>query len=275
MTLIGAAVLPTTGQSWASAISGFETATGRKMPVRRVYDGTPPASVAAGQLAREVGQGRKIVYSIKPTSSTSLTTLGSLAASIADSGLDVDLILHHEPVDDYSDGADYVAMYRRACVPFLEAGIPTGVCYTNWSVNLPYDNADSALAHFWPGDDVVVFASIDEYPFNEIPATGSTSTKDATPMELRCRRIEQWCDARGIPLGLAEYGVDKTWDPKRADNWLRSVTTWARRRQLDGLPLWWMTYFSCVASPYDWTITNRPEYVDAYTDSYRIIDGSA
>jgi hypothetical protein len=269
MTLVGAAVLPTTGQTWVQAITAFETATGRALPVRRCYDSTPPSSVAAGQLAKDVGTGRKVVYSIKATSSTSLSTLGSLAASIVDAELDVDLILHHEPVDDYTNGADYIAMYQRNCVPFRDAGIPVGVCYTNWSCNLPYSDADSALAHFWPGDDVVDFVSIDEYPYNEI-----TSTKDATPMELRCRRIEQWCDARGLELGLAEYGVDIAWDPKKADNWLRSVTTWARRRVVEGNPLRWMTYFSCdpTDSPYNWTITNKQEYVDSYIDSYRILD---
>jgi len=269
MTLVGAAVVPSAGQSWASAITGFEAATGRPMPVRRTYDSTTPSSVAASQLNHEVGQGRRTVHSIKCTASTSLSTLESLAASIVDACLDVDLILHHEPVDNYTDGADYVAMYRRNCVPFREAGIPVGVCYTNWSVNLAYADADSALAHFWPGEDVVDFVSIDEYPFNEI-----TSTKDAVPMELRCRRIEQWCDARGIDLGLAEYGVDGSWDAKRADAWLRSVTRWAQLRASLGKPLRWMTYFSCIASPYDWRITNKPEYVDSYVDSYRILDGS-
>jgi hypothetical protein len=269
MTLVGAAVLPTTGQSWADTIAGFESATRRPMPVRRVYDGAPPSSVAGGQLKHDVGQNRKVVYSIKPTISTSLDLLAGLAASIKDAGLDVDLIIRHEPVDEFVDGADFVALYRRNCVPFLEAGIPVGVCYTNWSVNLPYSDPDSALAHFWPGGDVVKFAAIDEYPYNEI-----TSTKDATPMELRCRRIEQWCDARGVSLGLAEYGVDITWDPKKADAWLRSVTRWADLRAGLGRPLRWMTYFSCdpTDSPYNWTLTNKPEYVDAYVDSYRILD---
>ena len=267
MTLIGAAVIPATGQSWAEAIAEFEAATGRPMPVRRCYDSTPPASIAGGQLKNDVGL-RASVYSIKPTMSTPISTLDALAADIAASGHSVDVILHHEPVDDMS-GPDFIALYQRCAPSFREAGIPVGVCFTNWSCNLPYSDPQSALAHYWPGDDLVDFLAIDEYPIGEI-----TSTKDATPMEQRTRRVCQFAAARGIPLGLAEYGVDASWDAKKADNWLRSVTDWAQARAVAGTPLRFMTYFSCVSSPYDWRLTNRPEYVDSYVDSYTIL-GSA
>src|SRR5690242_7133473 len=93
VTLIGAAVTPTTGQSWADAINDFEAAIGWPLPVRRAYDKTVPSSVAASALSHDVGQDRRVVYSIKPTISTSLSTLGSLAADLAEQGLDVDLIL--------------------------------------------------------------------------------------------------------------------------------------------------------------------------------------
>jgi hypothetical protein len=68
------------------------------------------------------------------------------------------------------------------------------VCFTNWSCNLAYSDSQSALAHYWPGDGLVDFIAIDEYPIGEI-----TSTKDATPMEQRARRVAQFADARGIP----------------------------------------------------------------------------
>jgi hypothetical protein len=265
MTLIGAAVTPTTGQTWAQAITAFETATGRPMPVRRCYDGAPPTSVAGGQLAKDLGQ-RASVYSIKPTMTTPIATLEALAADIVATGHPCDVIIYHEPVDNFSNAADFIALYQRSAAPFRSAGVPVGVCFTNWSCNLPYSDPQSALAHYWPGDSQVDFLAIDEYPIGEI-----TSTKDATPMDARTRRVCQFADARGIPLGLAEYGVDTAWDVKKSDTWLRSVTTWAQARETAGTPLRFMTYFSCISSPYNWTITNKAEYVDAYTDSYRIL----
>lgn len=268
MTLIGAAVTPTSGQSWAQAITAFETATGRPMAVRRCYDGAPPTSVAGGQLSKDAGL-RASVYSIKPTMTTPIATLDSLAADIAAevaaTGFSCDVIIYHEPVDNMS-GADFVALYQRSAPSFRAAGVPVGVCFTNWSCNLAYSDTQSALAHYWPGDGLVDFIAIDEYPIGEI-----TSTKDATPMEQRARRVAQFADARGIPLGLAEYGVDVTWDVKKSDNWLRSVTTWAQMREAAGTPLRFMTYFSCISSPYNWTISNKQEYVDSYIDSYRIL----
>lgn len=269
MTLIGAAVTPATGQTWAQAITAFETATGRPMPIRRSYDGAPPATVAAGQLAKDAGL-RASVYSIKPTMATPVATLDALAADIAanveTTGNPIDVIIYHEPVDNMI-GQAFTDLYQRSAPPFRAAGVPVGVCYTNWSCNLPYSDTQSALAHYWPGDGLVDFLAIDEYPLNEI-----TSTKDATPMEMRCRRAEQFADARGIPLGLAEYGVDSAWDVKKADNWLRSVTTWARARAELGVPLRWMNYFSVnTAGQFSYAITNKQEFVDSYVDSYRIL----
>lgn len=272
MTLVGAAVTPASGQTWPQAIASFEAATGRPMPVRRCYDSTPPTSVAGGQLKYDVGQ-RASVYSIKPTMSTPIATLDALAADIVATGHACDVIIYHEPVDNMT-GQAFIDLYQRSAPSFRAAGVPVGVCYTNWSCNLPYSDSQSALAHYWPGDGLVDFIAIDEYPIGEIPAAGSTSTKDATPMDARTRRVCQFADARGIPLGLAEYGVDTTWDVKKSDAWLRSVGDWAQARNAAGKPLRFMTYFSCVASPYNWVITNHLEQVDAYTDSYRIL-GSA
>lgn len=269
MTPVGAAVIPASGQTWPQAIAAFETATARPMPVRRCYDGAPPTSVAGGQLKYDLGV-RKSVYSIKPTMSTPIATLDALAADIVATGHDCDVIIYHEPVDNMT-GPDFIALYQRCAPSFRAAGVPVGVCYTNWSCNLAYSDPTSALAHYWPGDGLVDFIAIDEYPIGEIPAAGSTSTKDATPMDARTRRVCQFADARGIPLGLAEYGVDTTWDVKKSDAWLRSVSDWAQARADAGRPLRWMTYFSCMASPYDWRITNRPEFADAYADSCHIL----
>jgi hypothetical protein len=268
MTLVGAAVTPKTGQTWVQAIAEFETLTDRPAPVRRCYDGTPPSSIQGGQLKSDVGV-RKSVYSLKATMSTPISTLEALAADIENAGHPVDLIPYHEPVDNMAGDA-FIALYQRTAAPFRAAGIPVGPCFTNWSINLPYSDSQSALAHYWPGDDWVDFLAIDEYPRNEI-----TSTKDATPMELRARRACQFADARGIPLGLAEYGVDISWDVKKSDNWLRSVTDWAQMRAALGRPLRWMCYFSVydpnAAPPNNYLLSNKQEYVDSYIDSYRIL----
>jgi hypothetical protein len=267
MTPIGAAVTPTTGQTWAQAITAFETATGRPMPVRRCYDGAPPTSVAGGQLSKDLGL-RASLYSIKPTISTPLSTLQLLAADIVANSHPCYVIIYHEPVDNMV-GADFIALYQRSCAPFRDQGIPVGVCYTNYSCNLPYSDPKSALHGYWPGDSLVDFIAIDEYPTNEI-----TSTKDALPMDQRTRRVTEFADARNIPLGLAEYGVDSSWDTAKADRWLRSVTDWAEMRATEGRPLPWACYFSINNSTGNWAITNKAEFVDSYTDSYRIL-GSA
>lgn len=270
MTLIGAAVTPKTGQTWASAITDFETTTSRPMQVRRCYDGAPPASLAAGQMSKDVGL-RASVYSVKPTMTTPTATLESLAASIIDASHPCDVIIYHEPVDNMSGDA-FIALYQRSAAPLRAAGVSVGVCFTNWSCNLPVADSQSALAHYWPGDGIVDFLAIDEYPIGEIPAAGSTSTKDATPMDVRTRRVCQFADARGIQLGLAEYGVDSTWDVAKSEKWLRSVTDWGNARAVAGKPLRWACYFSSdVGGNYRLTAT---EHVSAYTDGARILGGA-
>ncbi|GAA4226612.1 hypothetical protein GCM10022254_12140 [Actinomadura meridiana] len=262
MTLVGAAVTPVRGQGWGDAIGAFESLTGRALPVRRCYDGAPPASVGGGQLRYDVG-ARKSVYSFKPTMRTPIATLEGLAADIVERGHDCDVIIFHEPVDDMS-GQAFVRLYRRSAPPFRRAGVPVGVCFTNWSCNLPYSDPRSALRHYWPGEGLVDFVAIDEYPIGEI-----TSNGDATPMDVRTRRVCQFADARGVPLGLAEYGVDVSWDVRKSERWLRSVTDWGRARAAHGKPLRWVCYFhSDVGGHYR---LSHAEHLDAYRDTARAL----
>lgn len=264
MTLVGAAVTPKSGQTWPQAIGEFETLTGRLLPIRRCYDSGVPSSIGSSKMQYDLGH-RASIWSFKPTMSTSLATLEALVTSIVSAGHPCDVIVYHEPVDNMP-GEDFIALYRRSCAPFRDAGIPIGVCYTNYSCNLPYSDVKSALPAFWPGEDVVDFVAIDEYPVGEI-----TSTKDALPMDQRTRRVCQFADARGVPVGLAEYGVDGAWDVVKSARWMRSVLDWATLRAAEGRPLRWMNYFSSDVGGNYW-LANKPEYVDAYTDACKVME---
>lgn len=266
MTLVGAAVTPKTGQTWTAAIGEFEATTARPMDVRRCYDGAPPSSIAASQMAKDLGLRRSAV-SFKPTLTTPMSTFEALAADIAANEHPCDVIIYHEPVDNMS-GDDFIALYQRSAPPFRAAGVPVGVCFTNWSCNLAYSDSQSALAHYWPGDGLVDFLAIDEYPIGEI-----TSTKDAVPMDVRTRRVCQFADVHGVQLGLAEYGVDAAWDTLKAERWMRSVTDWANARAETGKPLRWACYFNSDVGGNYW-LANKPEYVSAYTDGAKILSGS-
>lgn len=262
----GVAVTPTSGQTYAQAISAYETLVGATLPMRRAYDGAPPSSIGASQLNVDVGTGRKVVYSIKPTITTSIVTMDSLAQGIANSGLDVDVAIYHEPVDNMT-GSDFIALYQRSAPSFRNLGIPVGVIYTNYSCNLPYGNAQSALHAYWPGASVVDWVGIDEYPINEI-----TSTKDALPMDQRTRRVCQFVDALGKPLILCEYGVDAAWDVVKSDRWLRSVLDWARQRRQLYRPVD-LLYFSIAdsAGAWDYRLGSHTEYIDAIKDMIGVI----
>jgi hypothetical protein len=264
MTLVGAGVTAKSGQSKTEAITAFEAATGRTLPIRRCYDSGVPADVNTSQAKYDLGV-RASVLSFKPTISTPIATLDGLATSIAAAGHTCDVIIYHEPVDNMS-GPDFVALYRRSCAPFRDAGIPVGVCFTNYSCNLPYADSQSALERYWPGDDVVDFLSLDQY------GGTITTSVDAAPMEDMVRRAAQFADARGVELGVAEYGVDGGGDVTRSDRWLRSITDWAAARAAQGRPLRWLSYFHSDVGGNYW-LTNKAEYVDAYTDSYRVLEG--
>ena len=265
MTAVGAAVAPTSGQSWDAAIAAFEALTGGPLPVRRAYDGSPVGDIASSNAQYDLGV-RKTILSIKPTMTTMLSTLTSLADSIVAAGHECDVVIYHEPVDNMT-GDEFIALYQRSCTPFRTAGVPVGVCFTNWSCSLPFSDPQSALAHYWPGDGLVDFVYIDEYPIGEI-----TSTKDAVPMSARTRRVSQFCDARGVYLGVAEYGVDVTWDAKKSDAWLRSVTDWARERADLGRPLRALCYWhNAVSGGADYHLNSHPEYVAAYGDACALL----
>ncbi len=265
MTVVGAAVNTKTGQTWPQAIAEFETLTNRPLPVRRCYDSGVPTSVSTSQMKHDLGL-RGSIWSFKPTITTPLATLEALASSIVTAEHPCDVIIYHEPVDNMS-GPDFIALYQRSAPPFRDLGIPVGVCFTNWTCNLPYSDVKSAPRPYWPGDGIVDFIAIDEYPVGEI-----TSTKDALPMEERTRRVSQFADAHGVELGLAEYGVDGTWDVIKSERWMRSVCDWAQTRAALGRPLRWMNYYSADVGG-NWWLSNKGEFVDAYTDACRIVEG--
>lgn len=270
MTYIGAATPPPSGQTWAQSITAWENLVGKPMTMRRSYEpaGNPPANVLQTQMQHDIGK-RASLWSFKPTLSTPLATLNSLAQSIVDSGHTAYVIPYHEPVDNMS-GPDFINLYQYVASPFRDRGIQVGPCFTNYSINLPYSNVQSALKYYWPGNSWVDFLAIDEYPVNEI-----TSTKDAMDMTLRTRRAEQWADSRGIPLGLAEYGVEATVDAAKSDRWLRSVLQWMRVRNKLYRPLLFALYFqsfdSTATPPFDYRLNSHPEFVDAYKDMLGIV----
>ena len=261
VTNVGAAISVKTGQTNLQAIAAFETLTGRPLPVRRTYDGAPAADITLSSARFDLGV-RKSILSIKPTASTPTATIESLAESIAAAGHECDVIIRHEPVDDADLTPDgFIELYQRLAPAFRAAGVPVGVCYTNWSSSrLLAANPQSALDHWWPGSGIVDFIAIDEYPIGEI-----TSTKDAVPMSDRMRRVTQFADREGIPLSLTEFGVDGTWDVIKSATWVRSVTDWALERAASGRPLRDVCYFHSAQAGSYW-LDNHAENVAAYTD---------
>jgi hypothetical protein len=261
VTNVGAAVSVRTGQTNVQAISAFESVTGRALPVRRAYDGAPVADITLSAARFDLG-ARKTLLSIKPTSSTPTSTIESLATSIADHEHECDVIIRHEPVDDTDlTGETFVELYQRLAPAFRAAGVPVGVCYTNWSSSrLLTSNPQSALDHWWPGSALVDFLAIDEYPIGEI-----SSSTDAVPMSHRMRRVTQFADRENIPLTLAEFGVDGGWDVIKAATWIRSVTDWALERAASGRPLRDVCYFHSSQGGNYW-LDNHSEVVSAYAD---------
>ena len=266
MTLVGAAISVKTGQTNQAAIDAFIELTGRDLPVRRCYDGAPVADISLSSARFDLGV-RKSLLSIKSTASTPTSTIESLAASISAAGHECDVIIRHEPVDD-SDltGPSFIELYQRLAPAFRAEGVPVGVCFTNWSSSrLLSSNLQSALDHWWPGSNLVDFLAIDEYPIGEI-----TSTTSAVPMADRMRRVTQFADREGVPLTVAEYGVDGAWDAIKSATWLRSVTDWAADRAASGRPLRDVCYFHSAQAGNYW-LDNHPENVAAYTDAAALL----
>lgn len=266
----GCAVIPASGQSYVQAIAEYEALVGvdkNTMPIRRAYDSGVPSSVSNSQLRVELNSNkdREVLYSIHPKMTTDTATLDSLAHSIADSGLRVRVICNHEPVDEM-DGQTFINIYQRSAPFFRNLGIPFGVCYTNWSINLPYSNQQSALQYYWPGDDNVDFLAFDEYP------TELKTQSTAIPMADRTLRVCQFADSHNIPLVLAEYGVDKAWPVGASETWLRGVTDWAQQRDSMYRPVD-LLYFSIqnVAKGWDYRLGNHEENVDAIKDMIGIV----
>lgn len=260
MTLFGTAVTVKSGQTWAQAISAFETLTGRPLPVRRCYDGAPVTDLSSSAAKHDYDftanvSLRKSLLSIKPTMTTPISTLESFANSLVTRNHQCDIIIYHEPVDNMT-GPDFIALYQRSAQPFRDRGIPVGVCYTNWSANLPFSNSQSALKYYWPGDSIVDFVGFDEYP--------APYTSDYSDMSVRARRITQFATSRGKPLSLCEYAICSDSDPAKGEIWMRSIQEWSSHNLVRDI-----CYFHSDVggtSGRTFWLDNKPEYVQAYKD---------
>ncbi len=239
-----AALTPPSGLLWGAfvargsapdseqALAAFETSTGRKLDVVRVYSRWDSAMTTA-PVRSVVARGRTPVWSVSPQTTSGVTLswasiaagahdddIAAQAAAVASLGVPVFLVFHHEP--DYASGygtpAEYRAAFRHYVAVFRSRGV-TNVAWT-WVVTPGSFGSSPATAGadaFYPGDDVVDWLGLDAYNWYGCRAGGPTSWR---PLKEAITPFRQWALPHAKPLMLAEWGsVEDPAQPGRKAAW--------------------------------------------------------
>jgi hypothetical protein len=230
----------------ASAITAWQTATGRTMQVRRVYySGAPPSSIDAN-LSADAAAGRAAAISFKPTQATTLgggsstdrTTIDSFLSSCVSAGLKAAVCMYHEPVTEIGNASTYAftqqyygptvrtyypLVYGGQCGDFAHGSLANYQSY--------YNTAVTAGAAF---DTAMV-----DYYCTATWTLGSSTLLDGHAA---------FTDGQGLAsFGNWEYGVDEdVVSTTVGTNWWNYMASFYAARAAAGKGIGYLTHFSLL-----------------------------
>lgn len=221
------------GATWPAAINASINTIQRPLDVRRCFDPGVPSSFSSSQLRHDNGD-RVQVWSFKPSPSTTVASLVNLFQSIPDRSR-VYVTPYHEPRDNMSASA-YLSLYAKVRQAYDTVGgfAGMGPILTNWGI----DHANEL--DYVPATGVD-FLGID--PYVDLEASHGETIAESAATAIG------FCNARGIPLGIGEYGVDANasaaWKTYHSD-WIRSFVQLPEFVEVN-----WILYWNDVVGNFD------------------------
>ena len=239
--LWGIGANPLAGESYAQAVTNFETTQGRAADVLHFYHVGARVFPSASDIALSDAQGksRLLMENWKPELGHSWA---EVAAGVPAVDREIDneatylktvytkpffLSVHHEPEDEVIarpgsgyTAADYAAMYRHVVLRLSADGVTNAIYvmdymgYFKWGLQPWFDD-------LYPGDDVVDWIGYNPYTSAKGTFAGLVnSPKGSWP------GFYSWASTghAGKPLMLAEWGVTESTDPGAKANFFRAMT---------------------------------------------------
>ena len=174
------------------SVSAWTTATALSLPARRITLGNQfPASLAASVAAGDAGV-RRVLFDIRPDSTTTPAQLDTFLASCQAGGLEASVSVWAGADTAFTNPQDFLSLLPDYAAVIHRYG---------YQVVLTVDNASIArnwLAAWYPGDDIVDVIAPTFWCTGPAPGSGGDTLAVA----------QSFADAHGKPLGLAGFGSD-------------------------------------------------------------------
>ena len=209
-----------------SPVSGWESAMGRKIGIRRTYWSPSQVSSAAEVATNDARHNRLPWLSFKAPYSWEDMAEGRgdswarhLATQLASVPGPVWVAVHHEPENDGGDMLDWKAMQERLA-PIMRAAAPNlGYTVILMGYHQFHGDPEYSLARTWPQTKIDV-AGFDIYEEFGTVKYGQMRTEWKEFGRRYFRPISAWARAQGVAWGLAETGYNHTASEVRP-NWPR------------------------------------------------------
>lgn len=244
--LVGAEIVPFPGEHLGDAVADFELLTGRPLLARRQQHGDDiPLSAAGSGIELDRGKPRKSLLTFSPARDSRPADLDRFLGECADLGITAG-------VEIWPEAHRFMppAQYRVLCELYVPVIHEYGYAHTFTVSNYAAVTAD-ALDAYWPGAEFADAVGIAYYP------AGLSLTKAG-----------EFADRKGVPLGLAEFGVDlDQCAPREGISFLEYIEDFFTRRIREGLPCGDLIWMSGMRDG-DFRLMRAPEFVAAWQLMY-------
>lgn len=174
------------------SVSAWVTGTGLPLPARRIALGNQfPASLGASPASGEAGV-RRVLFDIRPDSTTTPEALDAFLASCQAGGLEASVSVWAGADTAFGNTADWAALLPDYAAAIHRNGYQVVLTVDNHSI------AGGWLDAWYPGDDIIDVIAPTFWCTGPAPGSGADTLATA----------QAFADLHGKPLGLAGFGVD-------------------------------------------------------------------
>jgi hypothetical protein len=174
------------------SVTAWLTGTAEAIPARRIALGNQiPASLAASLAVGDAGV-RRVLFDVRPDSTTTPAQLSAFLASCQAGGLDASVSIWAGADMAFGNVGDWLALLPVYAAAVHGAGYQVVLTVDNHSI------AANWLAAWYPGDQIIDVIAPTYWCTGAAPGSGGDTLAVA----------QAFADAHGKPLGLAGFGVD-------------------------------------------------------------------
>lgn len=168
--------------------------TGLPIPARRIALGNQVPATLAGSLASGDAGLRRVLFDVRPDSTTTPAQLAAFLASCQAGGLEASVSIWAGADTAFTDTSDWLALLPAYAAAVHSAGYQVVLTADNHSIVTGW------LSAWYPGDQFIDVIAPTFWCTGPAPGSGGDTLATA----------QAFADAHGKPFGLAGTGVDHT-----------------------------------------------------------------